>query len=123
MCRFYREYGRCRFNPCSYQHDILLTASVKEMKDKLEKKDEEIGDLKILQNVNVKKLEEFKEKIINLEKIVMKLNAGNDSTTKEMKRCESKVSSGRSLVKYKVLDENGYPACLYRAFALVLPIS
>ena len=45
MCRFFRDYGLCRFNPCSYQHDILLTASVKEMKDKLEKKDEEIVEL------------------------------------------------------------------------------
>ena len=73
--------------------------------------------------MNDKKFEEHKEKIVNLEKIVMKLNAGNDSTVKVMKRCESKVRSGRSLLKHMVLDENGYPACLYRAFALVLPIS
>ena len=61
--------------------------------------------------MNVKKFEEHKEKIVNLEKIVMKLNAGNDFTVKVWKRCEFKVSSGRSLVKHRVLDENGYPAC------------
>ena len=81
------------------------------MKDELEKKNEEINELKILLKANVKKLEELTEKMFKLEKTVMKLNIGNQSHVNEMESCEPKISSRNSLEKHKVIDENGYPAC------------
>ena len=96
ICRFFRDYGRCRFSPCSYQHDGLSSATkcVKEMKDELEKKNEEINELKILLKANVKKLEELTEKMFNLEKTVMKLNTGNQSHVNEMESCQPKTVLG-----------------------------
>ena len=45
------------FSPCSYQHDSLSsdTKCVKEMKDELDKKNEEINELKILGVTSKKK--------------------------------------------------------------------
>ena len=59
ICRFFREYGRCKFNPCSYQHEVHWKDSrlSKEITDKLEKKDREIRELRNLIERKMEKIE------------------------------------------------------------------
>ena len=65
ICKFYYNYGRCKFSPCSYKHDgtILHTANggekmVLSFKNHVTKNMEEINALK---NVNLNLLNNMKE--------------------------------------------------------------
>ena len=80
ICRFSREYVRCRFNPCSYQHEVHLKDSrlLKEITDNLEKKDREIQELKKLIGRFMEEIEGLVQQIFNLEKLIVKPCSGND---------------------------------------------
>ena len=66
ICKFYREYGQCKFNPCLFRHvDTIIDI------DALKRENENI--LERLQTIDTK-LEALNVKILESEVIIDKLN-------------------------------------------------
>ena len=76
ICRYYREYKRCKFNPCAYKHEDdekTIDTLMKENKTMSEKIEQIVLDIKILTEKE-KKFEDIIQKLNNFENIVIEKN-------------------------------------------------
>ena len=93
ICKFYREYKRCKFNPCAYKHeddektiDILM----KENKTMSEKIEQIVLDIKILTEKE-KKSEDIIQKLNNFENIVREKNEKIEKLDDKIKDTNLKI--------------------------------
>ena len=67
MCRFFKEYKRCKFDPCAYKHEDK-EKTIKEISEKLEQLSRNIEVL----NRKEKESERMIEKLRQFDDIVQK---------------------------------------------------
>ena len=89
LCRFYLQYGRCKFDPCSFKHELppRYLKAIEDVTEKiLKEKDNEVETLQSLLKANALKLTDIEEKFAKLEEKVEKLNVTANENDFELLR-------------------------------------
>ena len=91
-CRYFRNYGRCKYSPCSYSHDGIPS------KEAMDEKCAEIEDLrKVIQN-NVKAISNLEERILLLESQLSTSCRAASTSTQTTNMNSSFTSTSQSVI-------------------------
>ena len=68
VCSFYRDFGRCKFNPCAYRHvNYLDNDRLQQLEKAIEERDIIINEMKTLITFNTEKINTLEHKMLEIK--------------------------------------------------------
>ena len=117
MCKYFLQYGRCKFDPCSYRHERVETQKIKDLEDRVQHYEKKLQDLEFKLEEKSVEIEDLNSKV---EKLLLFLKKTSFDTVPTNEPAVVSIASSKSfpvgLPPHKQMDQFGYPKCWQRDF-------
>ena len=66
-CRYFTLFGRCKFNPCSYRHEVIENHMIKNVKARVDAEEKKLLDLECIVEEKAKAIKVLEGKFKEME--------------------------------------------------------
>ena len=134
-CRYFTLFGHCKFNPCSYRHEVIENHMIKNVKARVDAEEKKLLNLECIVEEKAKAIEDLEAKfkdmerktqfitgeIMRLDQIIMKSKPATTVHSAVLDTLSSTLpsqlkTSTAAVPLHKQLDRHGYPLCWQHDF-------
>ena len=131
LCRYFSLFGRCKFSPCSYRHEVLENKKIRDLEAKVEREEINLKKLELSIETKTKLLKDLEIKVVNIESktsliceeisnLHQRLNSKEIAPipvpTMQLHPSSSNNNSQSETPPHSQIDKTGYPECWKQDF-------